>query len=273
MRRRIRIRAVSVGVSVSLALGSLALAGCGSGSTATASGSTPEPGSSSLAVTGTITVLAAASLQEAFTTLGKQFEAAHPGTTVRLSFGASSALALQITEGAPADVFASASAANMKQVTDAQDATQAVPFASNVMEIAVPPDNPAAISNVDDLARAGIKIALCQPQVPCGSTARQVFAKAGITVAPVTLEADVKSTLAKVQTGEVDAGVVYVTDVRAAGTKVKGIEIPSRINASTSYPIATLSHASNAGGAQAFVDYVLSADGQAVLTADGFAKP
>lgn len=252
-------------------------ASCGSSSSTTAaspaSSVAPSAATSSRAISGSVTVLAAASLTESFTTLAKQFEAAHPGVTIKLSFGASSALAQQITQGAPVDVFASASAKNMKQVVDAGGATKTTTFARNVMEIAVPPGNPRNVTGVADLAKSGIKVALCQAQVPCGSTALQVFNNAKVTVKPVTLEADVKSTLTKVETDEVDAGVVYVTDVRAAGSKVKGIEIPADINASTSYPIATMTKAPNAAAAQAFVDYVLSSAGQTVLTAGGFEKP
>jgi molybdate transport system substrate-binding protein len=218
-------------------------------------------------------VLAASSLTGTFTTLGKQFEAANPGTTVKLSFGASSALAQQITQGAPADVFASAATKNMDQVTKAGGASKSTNFVKNVMEIAVPPSNPANIATVADLGKSGVKLVLCQPQVPCGATAATVFKNAKVTVKPVSFEADVKSTLTKVQSGDADAGVVYVTDVLAAGSKVKGIEIPADQNASTEYPIAALTKAPNAAGAQAFVDYVLSAAGQSVLTAGGFLAP
>jgi molybdate transport system substrate-binding protein len=254
----------------------LATAGCGSsGSPGTALGSTTSASapSSSAPISGTVTVFAAASLTEAFTTLAHQFEAAHPGVTVKLNFGASSTLAQQINQGAPADVFASASPTNMKQVVDAGGAQSSTTFVKNVMEIAVPPSNPAQVTGVADLAKSGVKVALCQPQVPCGAVAAKVFANANVTVKPVTLEQDVKSTLTKVELNEVDAGVVYVTDVRAAGTKVKGIPIPTDVNASTEYPIATLTKAPNTAGAQAFVAYVLSDVGQQVLAADGFASP
>jgi molybdate transport system substrate-binding protein len=254
-------------------------AACGSSSTGSsnASPSSSAPASaatsSAAALSGSVTVLAASSLTEAFNTIAKQFETAHPGVTIKLSYGASSALALQITQGAPVDVFASASPKNMEQVTSAKLATTSTNFVKNVMEIAVPPNNPANISGVDDLAKSGVKVALCQAQVPCGATAEKVFSNAKITVKPVTLEADVKSTLAKVETDEVDAGVVYVTDVRSAGTKVKGIVIPADINASTEYPIAALTKAPNSAGAAAFVAYVLSPAGQSVLSADGFEQP
>jgi molybdate transport system substrate-binding protein len=250
------------------------LTGCGSSQpkSAQTTGS-PGAGPSSAPVTGTITVLAASSLTEAFNTLAKQFEAAHPGVTVELSFGASSALALQINQGAPADVFASASGKNMTQVISAGGASTSTNFVKNVMEIAVPPSNPAHIATVADLARSGVKVALCQQQVPCGATAQQVFDNAKIKVKPVTLEADVKSTLTKVETNEVDAGVVYVTDVRSAGSRVTGIPIDSSVNASTEYPIAALTKAPNAAGAAAFVAYVLSPAGQQVFSADGFEQP
>jgi molybdate transport system substrate-binding protein len=258
------------------------IAGCSSSKSSSKSSSTSSnaaalgtsaSSSSSSAVSGTVTVLAASSLQGAFTTLAHQFEAAHPGTTVKLDFGASSTLAQQINQGAPADVFASAAVKNMTQVVSAGGASTSTNFVKNVMEIAVPPSNPAGITAVADLARSGVKVALCQAQVPCGATAGKVFSNAKITVKPVTLEPDVKSTLAKVELKEVDAGVVYVTDVLAAGSKVKGIVIPADVNASTEYPIAALSKASNSVGAQAFVAFVLSPAGQSVLTADGFEKP
>jgi molybdate transport system substrate-binding protein len=249
--------------------------GCGSNEnsgTSSASGpSASESGSASLS--GDITVFAAASLTESFTELGKQFEAANPGTKVTFSFAASSALAEQIKSGAPADVFASASPKNMDQVVSAGDASDPKVFATNEMEIATPPSNPAHVASVNDLAKSSVKTALCQPQVPCGSVAQQVFTNAKITVKPVTLEPDVKSVLSKVQLGEVDAGMVYVTDVKAAGEKVNGVEIADDVNTSTDYPIAALTKSGNAAVASAFVDMVLSPAGDSVLTAAGFQAP
>lgn len=218
-------------------------------------------------------MFAAASLTGAFTQLGKQFEAAHPGDKVTFSFGPSSGLATQITNGAPADVFASAAPANMQQVVSAGDASHPTSFVKNIMEVAVPPANPGHVKSVKDLAKSSVKVALCQPQVPCGVVAAKVFSNAGIKVKPVTLEPDVKSTLTKVELGDVDAGMVYVTDVMSAGSKVKGVTIPAGINASTTYPIATISKSSHKSIAQAFVAYVLSPAGQKVLTAAGFEKP
>jgi molybdate transport system substrate-binding protein len=249
------------------------LAGCGSGgsdSGSTGTSSTSQSTAASPSLSGNLTVFAAASLKDSFTNLGKQFEAAHPAVKVTFSFAASSALAAQITSGAPADVFASASTKNMDQVVAAAPPKV---FAKNVMEIAVPPSNPGEVTALNSLASPSVKTALCQPQVPCGATAAKVFTNAKITVKPVTLEPDVKAVLSKVQLGEVDAGVVYVTDVLAAGAKVKGVEIPADVNASTSYPIAALTKSANPGAASAFVDYVLSPTGESVLTAAGFQKP
>jgi molybdate transport system substrate-binding protein len=218
-------------------------------------------------------VFAAASLTGTFTELGRQFEAAHPGTTVTFSFGASSTLAQEILAGAPADVFASASATNMEQVTDAGDAADPRTFAKNVAEIAVSPASASRVTSLADLARPGVKVALCQPQVPCGALAQSVFAKAGVTVRPVTQGLDVKSTLAYVTGGEADAAIVYATDVRAAGDAVVGVEVPAAQNASTAYPIATLKGSRNAALAAQFEDFVLSAAGQAVLARAGFRAP
>lgn len=225
---------------------------------------------SSGALSGSITVYAASSLTEAFDTLKNRFEGAHSGTHITISYGASSDLATQIDNGAPADVFASASTTNMQQVKTAAHPTN---FVTNTLEIATPPSNPAHINSVQDLAGPGVKVAVCDPAVPCGVVAQQVFDNAKITVHATAREADVKSTLAAVESGEVDAGMVYVTDVRAAGQQVHGVPIPADLNASTEYPIATLTSSQNPALARAFVDYVLSPAGTKVLTADGFSSP
>ncbi len=258
----------TAGLAVALAVGAALTAACSTQTTPQTSSGTEGTGASG----GTITVLAAASLKESFTTIAKDFETAHPGVKVTLNFGASSGLATQILAGAPADVFASASQKNMDQVTSGGAATAPVVFATNVMAVALPPDNPGKIATLADLARPNVKVAVCQPAVPCGVGAVQVFDKAAIHVTPVTQEADVKAVLTKVQLGEVDAGIVYVTDVRAAGDKVKGLEIAKDVNYSTAYPIATLTKAANPSLAKEFVDAVTSASGRQVLEAAGFSS-
>jgi molybdate transport system substrate-binding protein len=220
-------------------------------------------------LSGSITVLAAASLTDTFTAIADQFEAAHPGVSITFSFGASSDLATEIQQGNPADVFASASTKTMAQIGAA--AVQPTNFATNTMEIATPPGNPKGIKSVADLARSDVKVAVCDFDVPCGTVAKEVFDNAKADVHPTASEQDVKSTLTVVESGEVDAGVVYVTDVRAAGSKVVGVEIPADVNATTTYPISVLKDSGNAALAQAFADYVLSADGQKVLQDAAFA--
>ena len=255
----------------------LALAACGSSTSSSGPATTAAPGSSASGASGglkgSVTVLAAASLKESFTAIGTAFEQANPGTTVTFGFGPSSGLAQQITQGAPADVFASASQKNMQQVVDAKAASDPAAFAKNVLEIALPKDNPGKVASLQDLARPGVKVALCQPQVPCGDLARKVLAAAKVPVTPATLEADVKATLTKVRLGEVDAGLVYVTDVTAAGDTVLGVEIPADVNQATTYPIAALSGSKNADVAKAFVQYVLSGAARAELTEAGFQSP
>jgi molybdate transport system substrate-binding protein len=267
------VRRPTLAAVAAIAVATVGLTACGGGSSDN-SGASGSTSSAPTKLSGSITVFAAASLTGSFTKLGQQFETANPGTKVTFSFGPSSGLAQQITQGAPADVFASASPKNMQQVVTAKgNASAPVNFAKNVMEIAVPPSNPGKVTQLSDLAKSAEKVVLCAAEVPCGVTARKVFTNAKITVKPVSDEVDVKSTLSKVQLGEADAGVVYVTDVLAAGTKVKGIEIPAAVNASTEYPIATLSASKNAALATAFQNYVLSANGATELTAAGFQKP
>ncbi len=259
-----RVARLAVAASLVASLG--ALAGCGGGD--------DDAGSGSKGPSGKIVVLAASSLTESFTALGNAFEAEHPGTTVSFSFAASSELATQIEQGAPADVFASASLATMAQVSDARDtAGKPVTFVRNTLEIAVPAGNPAKVTGLADFAKKDLTIALCAPEVPCGAAADKVFAAAKVTPAPDTLEADVKATLAKVTLGEVDAALVYKTDVIAAGDKVEGIDFPEAASAVNDYPIAVLKDAGKPATAQAFVDLVMSAAGQKVLTEAGFQLP
>ena len=252
----------------------LVLPACGSGApeAATAPPAPTAGVSGAPSVSGTIDVFAAASLTGAFTEIGAAFEAAHPGTRVVLNFGASSALAQQVLSGAPADVFAAASPVTMATVVDAGDAADPRVFVRNRLQIAVPVDNPGKVTGLADLARPELTIALCAPKVPCGAAAAKAFAAAGLTAAPDTLEQNVKAALSKVVLGEVDAALVYRTDVLAAGDKVRGITFPEADRAVNDYPIATITEAENIVGAAAFVTYVLT-DGQRVLVAAGFDRP
>lgn len=225
-------------------------------------------------VTGDITVFAAASLTDTFTELGREFETAHPGTSVTFSFAGSSALAQQILSGAPADVFATASPATMALVVD-EDLTEEEPvvFVTNQLQIAVPAGNPAGVTGLEDLADEDLTVALCAEEVPCGAASVRVFEAAGLTPAPDTYEEDVRATLTKVRLDEVDAALVYQTDVLSAGDEVEGIDFPESAEAVNDYPIAALREAPNAEGGQAFIDFVLSEDGQEVLGAAGFGTP
>lgn len=254
----------------------LALAGCSSSSSPAASASSPgaSAGSSGPALSGTVTVFAAASLNKTFTTLGKQFEAANPGVTVKFSFGGSDTLAAQIVQGAPADVFASASTTTMNTVTKAGDAsTLPVVFAKNELEIAVAPGNPLKIASLSDLAKSGVKVAECAPTVPCGAAAVSALKTANVKVTPVTLEQDVTSALTKVELGSVDAALVYHTDVAGSGGKVDGVQFPAAGSAINTYPITVLKGAPNPDAAQAFMLYVTSSVGEGVLLHAGFIQP
>jgi molybdate transport system substrate-binding protein len=255
--------------ALAAALG-LLLSACGG---AQPQATAPAPSSDGSSAGGAITVLAAASLTEVFNQIGKDFEAKNPGSKVIFSFGSSATLATQIVQGAPADVFAAASPATMQTVAAAGAATTPKDFVSNTLEIAVPKGNPHKITGLQDFGDQSKRIALCAPQVPCGAAAVKVFAAAKITPKPDTLEQDVKATLHKVASDEVDAALVYKTDVIAADHQVDGMEFPEAQDAINTYPIATLQDSKNPALAQAFVDYVFSSDGQAVLAKAGFAQP
>jgi molybdate transport system substrate-binding protein len=249
------------------------LAACGSSSSAS-SGSSASSTTSSGAADKKLTVYAASSLTSTFTELGKTFEASHDGTKVTFSFGGSSDLVAQIQQGAPADVFASADTANMgKAVTAKAIHGTPVNFASNTLEIAVPPDNPAGVSSLQDLAEPGTKVVVCAPEVPCGAATRKVEQASGVTIKPVSEEQAVTDVLTKVESGEADAGLVYVTDVKGAGDKVKGVTFPESSAAVNVYPIAALRDSKNPDLAKDFVDLVTGTQGQSVLAAAGFAKP
>ncbi len=281
-RRGARRRGRGVTAVAGLALAAVAVvSGCGSSlspAPATAGdavgGGSASPAASGPALSGTVTVFAAASLDQTFTELGKQFEAAHPGVTVKFSFGGSDTLAAQITQGAPADVFASASTTTMSTVTKAGDgAGTPVVFVKNALEIAVAPGNPMKIATLQDLTGSGVKVALCAPAVPCGVAAQKALKAANVKLTPVTQEQDVTSALTKVELGSVDAALVYHTDVAGAGGKVTGIDFPAAQSAINAYPIIVLKDAPNATAAAAFESYVLSGAGREVLFKTGFLKP
>jgi molybdate transport system substrate-binding protein len=218
-----------------------------------------------------LVVFAAASLTDTFTGLGKQFEAEHPGVTVTFSFGSSSTLATQINEDAPVDVFAAASPATMKTVTDAGKAEDTPEvFVRNLLEIAVPAGNPGEVEGLEDFAKDDLDIALCASEVPCGAAADKVFTAAGIEPKPDTRESDVKATLTKVELGEVDAALVYRTDVNSAGDKVEGIEFDEAEDAINDYLIVALKEAEEADLAAEWVEFISSDEAQEVLEEAGF---
>ena len=219
----------------------------------------------------TVTVFAAASLTDSFQQIADAFSEEHPDVTVTFNFGGSTGLETQIVEAAPADVFAAASPATMKTVTDAALTDgDPVDFASNVLEIAVAKGNPGGIVGLADFANADKTIALCAVEVPCGAASAKLLTEAGITASVDTYEQDVKAVLTKVELGEVDAGLVYVTDVQAAGDAIEGIEVES---AAVKYPIASLAGTGNKEVSDAFIAFVLSDQGQRILEAAGFGAP
>lgn len=246
-------------------------ASCGSDSAAP---NTEAPTTTTTAVSGEITVLAAASLTAAYTEIGDAFKTEHPDANVVFSFDASSALVTQINEGAPADVFASADEANMKKLTDAGgNGGEPQIFATNSLQIIVGTGNPKGITGVADLANPGLLYVTCAPEVPIGKYAAQVLTTANVTVTPVSFEQNVKGIVTKVTAGEADAGIVYKTDVMAAGAAAEGVDIPADLNVTAKYPVVVTKTAPNPTGAQAFVDFVLSELGQKILASYGFTSP
>jgi molybdate transport system substrate-binding protein len=239
------------------------LAACGS--TSTAGSPSPTP------LNGTVNVFGAASLTAAFTDLGTAFQAANPGVTVKFNFAGTPTLVTQIEQGAPADVFASADTTNMDKLKgDGFTAGTPQIFARNKLEIVVAPGNPKGITGLADLGKAGVIYITAAPTVPAGKYALQALKMAGVTVTPRSLETDVKSVVSKIELGEADAGIVYTTDVSAAGTKVQGVPIPDADNVIATYPIVAVKATTNAAAANAFIAYVLSAAGQAKLQSFGF---
>ncbi|MEZ7002934.1 molybdate ABC transporter substrate-binding protein [Streptomyces sp. AD55] len=271
--RRTRRTARRAGVG---AAALLALSACSSsGDSSAADADSPRSGSASAGrLSGTVTVFAAASLTESFTTLGEEFEKAHPGTEVTFNFGGSDSLAAGINSGAPADVFAAASTTTMKLVTDTGATSgEPVTFVRNRLEIATLPGNPDKVAALEDLAGPDLKVVLCDKEVPCGAATQKILEATGLKVTPVSYEQDVKGALTKVELKEADAALVYKTDVHAAGDKVEGVEFPEASEAVNDYPIALLRDAPNADAAKAFIDLVRSEAGREVLSGAGFLTP
>lgn len=242
--------------------------GCGDGEAA-------STGAGSRGLTGALRVFAAASLAEAFTELGRAFEADHPGVEVAFNFAASSALARQIDDGAPADVFVSADETNMKKVTDAAKATNPVVIARNRLGILVEKSNPKAIGGLADLAEPGLVLVVCAPEVPCGKLAAAALSKAGVTDRPASFEENVKAVVSKVTLGEADAGIVYATDVKAAGDGAQGVDIDIADDPALQavYPMAITAEAPNPRAARSWLGFVRSAAARATMADYGFLAP
>ena len=223
---------------------------------------------------GDVTVFAGSSLVGAFARIGDEMEKKNPDAHFTFNFGSSSTLATQITNGAPADVFASADEANMQKIVDA-DLTEgsAQIFASNRLEIAVAAGNPKKIGGLADLARPDVILVLAAPTVPAGKYALDALAKAGVDAKPASQEVDVRAVLNKVALGEADAGIIYVTDVKSAAGRVTGVDIPEQHQVVARYPVAVVKDSRNAPLAHRFVDYLVSPAGQSVLAEFGFSKP
>ncbi|MFL1426929.1 MULTISPECIES: molybdate ABC transporter substrate-binding protein [unclassified Nocardiopsis] len=273
------MRDIPLRLAAALAAATLALTACAAEDTG------PEPGEEATTgeeLTGELTVFAAASLTDVFEDLAEEFQAQHPGVEVVFNFAGSSELAAQINSGAPADVFAAANTSTMGQVVEGEGLAEdwagehgadGAVFATNTLQIAVPADNPADIEDLDDLAEDGVSVAFCAEEVPCGSATVTALDAAGLDITPVTYEEDVRAVLTKVELGEVDAGLVYQTDVIAAGETVTGISFPEADEAVNDYPIALLANAPAAELGDAWIDFVLSETGTAALTEAGFGTP
>src|SRR5262245_10771546 len=247
-------------LAAALAAAALLLTACGGDESGAGSGSPAE-----------IKVFAAASLTAAFTEIGQQYTSANGGTRVSFNFAGSQALATQIQQGAPADVFASADTSNMDKVKDLVGTPRN--FAGNQLQIVVEQGNPKHVNGLEDLSNPDLKVVLAAPDVPAGRYAAEALAKADVTVKPVSQEDNVKAVVTKVSLGEADAGIVYVTDVTAGGAKVEAVDTPENLNVLATYPIATVKASKAQDEAQAFMDLVLSPQGQQVLKEHGFLPP
>jgi molybdate transport system substrate-binding protein len=232
---------------------------------------TVQPASAQQEPSGEITVFAAASLTESFDAMAKQFQKKYPDVSVRFNYDASSNLATQINQGAPADVFASADADNLQKAIDAGTVTPPpVVFAKNRLEIAVEKGNPKKIKGLADLQESGLVVVLCADQVPCGKYAAESLAKAGVSISPASKEENAKATLSKVSIGEADASIVYVTDVKASKGTTSGVKIADKVNVIATYPMGVVKDSQNATAAKAWVQFVTSKAGQKTLTRFGF---
>jgi molybdate transport system substrate-binding protein len=222
-------------------------------------------------MSGNISVFAAASLTASFNALGASFQTAHSGVTVKFNYAGSPTLVTQIEQGAPADVFASADTTNMDKLsTDGFTVGSSSVFAHNQLEIVVAPGNPEGITGLADLAKPGLIYITEAPTVPAGKYSLQALASAGVKVTPKSLETSVTAVISKIELGEADAGIVYTTDVSAAGSKVSGVQIPAANNVIATYPIVVVKGTTNSVVANAFITYVLSASGQSTIQSFGF---
>lgn len=252
--------------SAAVVIAALALSGCTAAET--------EQSVSGDEIGGELTVYAAASLAGTFDELAAQFEEQHPDIDVLpISYDGSSVLATQLIAGAPADVFASADESNMAKVMDVGLASEPAIFATNILQIVVAPGNPQEIDDLADLADQDLTVIVCAAEVPCGNASQTLLDDAGVTLSPASEEQNVAAVLAKVKSGEADAGLVYRTDVTAAGTAVTGIPIDGAEKATNHYPLVALDGNANVQGADAFVAFVLSDAGQRVLADFGFGAP
>lgn len=258
------------GVTAGVAAGLVLLAGCAAPTTATLS---TDGATNSAEVPQTLTIYAAASLSSVFDKVAAQLEADNSSITVETNYDGSSTLVTQITEGAPADVFASADTKNMDALTAADLVGPATFFASNTLRIAVAPGNPLGITTLEDLARPDVLSVLCAPQVPCGAASAQLLSNAGVTLSPASEEQSVTAVVTKVAEGIADAGLVYATDVAANPDRLEGITLAGAADVVGHYPIAVVAGSPHADAAQAFIDLVLSEKGQALLADAGFLAP
>ncbi|WP_269321356.1 molybdate ABC transporter substrate-binding protein [Rhodococcus sp. UNC363MFTsu5.1] len=273
MTRTSRARRIGPTAAALAALTAATLvAGCSSSDSEPAGDTTTS--AAAAPVSGDITVFAAASLKKTFTELGEKFEAEHPGTNVEFSFAGSSDLVAQLTQGAPADVFASADTKNMTKAVDAGlTATDPVNFATNTLTIVTPPGNPKNIATFADLANPGNQVVVCAPQVPCGAATQKIEESTGTDITPVSEESSVTDVLGKVTSGQADAGLVYVTDAAGAGAAVTTVPFPESSGAVNTYPIAELKSSENSTTAAEFVELVTGPTGRQVLAGAGFAAP